>query len=65
MLQVDAEEVTANARRLRARIDSVRCEVQVVRDDFQVSGHSLAEIHPLVPDHQESMTTMTTLYTAS
>ncbi len=42
MLQVDAEEVTANARRLRARIDSVRCEVQVVRDDFQVSLRSLA-----------------------
>ena len=66
-MQVDAEEVTANASRLRGRIDSVRCEVLVVRDDVQAEAadkmkQKMAELISAIETETEGATEKLQLY---
>lgn len=67
MSEVDAEEVTANASRLRGRIDSVRCEVLVVRDDVQAEAadkmkQKMAELISAIETETEGATEKLQLY---
>ena len=59
--------MTANASRLRARIDSVRCEVHVVRDDFQAEAldkmkQKMAELISAIETETEGATEKLQLY---
>ena len=59
--------MTANASRLRARIESVRCEVVVVRDDFQAEAadkmkQKMAELVSAIETESEGATEKLQLY---
>ena len=59
--------MTANASRLRARIESVRCEVVVVRDDFQSEAadkmkQKMAELVSAIETESEGATEKLQLY---
>ena len=59
--------MTANASRLRARIESVRCEVVVVRDDFQEEAadkmkQKMAELVSAIETESEGATEKLQLY---
>ena len=59
--------MTANASRLRARIESVRCEVVVVRDDFQEEAFDkmkakMAELVSAIETESEGATEKLQLY---
>ena len=59
--------MTANASRLRARIESVRCEVAVVRDDFQAEAadkmkQKMAELVSAIETESEGATEKLQLY---
>ena len=59
--------MTANASRLRARIESVRCEVLVVRDDFQAEANDkmkqkMAELVSAIETESEGATEKLQLY---